>query len=832
MQLLLAYKNYRGKISFQSLTGANVQSNNRVPFGQVAKCEFYSSKNSISEISEYFIFTNLEGQKIEFNLNFLNFLTAGVSPVNQIFQGLKTDGKFLLISHYISLLVRSNGFGLHRPDLHSELGFRIDGTGITEQTLRTAEGSLEEYKSILQVALTSANNPPTRRRTQAEASENSQVANVPSEIIDDAVPVHKKSKKITDFFGQVEKGKPSKAEMVEQDFEEEISDPFGVEQTFAKGLFGVAEIDLDKLSVSPKLGMVTNRLKVENLKRSMESRFDPTACVLMICPQDYEKFDSENLGNNRYYVVHGCHRLKALKLIDSEGGNIKLFRDVLKSPFYSGLGTLAGLDGRKIPCYIVKTDCSIIQNYGFIRGNDLQSAFSSKPKIHELVYIAEGLIQDGVSELEITNVSEKFAKTLLFRKEEITALKKVLSWKPTERLSLIMVLKKFESYCTLDASNRGNHGRLARGEKMPLTKTLFIQLGKVDGKAFAEQCQPVMEGELSLKDLLGDLSKASGLDANKALVSQTANYKSLVDLKMSYPGKFDDDILESFHGASSSSGFKNLPGIMLENYVKTVVSDKMSEGSVRSEIIDSIIQVDQEVIDKSDLIVCNIKTVPSPIAESLMASACSTLKDVTAVILLLPDRKAQMWAITEVDKNLCGKPGMIRVEQIFFDKIKSTVGKDQILENVSFGLLFGKFSVSNPPLKIFHGDLKTSLCKVVSDLLVPGSQVSYLNEETCPFIDIHFMKNLKLCKFVYYGEKKAVESLRNRWKKEKLVLDAEDAIVDGGDEREVSTEDDLNSQGCESAGMSNDDSGLFDCGNEGAIDKGPGVVVGEGDGES
>ena len=93
----------------------------------------------------------------------------------------------------------------------------------------------------------------------------------------------------------------------------------------------------------------------------MESRFDPTSCVLMICPEDYEKIDSEHLGNNRYYVVHGWFRLKALKQIDSEvGANTTSYNFC--------------------PCYIVETNCFIIQNYGFIRGNDLQSAFSSKPK--------------------------------------------------------------------------------------------------------------------------------------------------------------------------------------------------------------------------------------------------------------------------------------------------------------------------------------------------------------------------------------------------------------------------------------------------------------------
>ena len=63
------------------------------------------------------------------------------------------------------------------------------------------------------------------------------IQNYGSKVIDDAVPGPKKSQKITDFFGQVEKGKLSKAEIVEKDFEEEISDHLAWVQTFVKGLF-------------------------------------------------------------------------------------------------------------------------------------------------------------------------------------------------------------------------------------------------------------------------------------------------------------------------------------------------------------------------------------------------------------------------------------------------------------------------------------------------------------------------------------------------------------------------------------------------------------------
>lgn len=165
------------------------------------------------------------------------------------------------------------------------------------------------------------------------------------------------------------------------------------------------------------------------------------------------------------------------------------------------------------------------QNYGWTRSNDLQSVRGEKPKVHELVYIAESLIKDGVSEAEMKIVSEKYAKTLLCSKVEITALRKVLSWKACERTSLILLLKRYQSYCTLDATNTGNRSRLARGERMPLTKTLFCQLAKVEGKAFAEQCQSVVDGDISLKDFVDKLLTVSELDANKALVSKTAKYK-------------------------------------------------------------------------------------------------------------------------------------------------------------------------------------------------------------------------------------------------------------------------------------------------------------------
>ena len=322
LQLLLVYKNYGGKLSLQQMSGPKASS--KVPFGQVAKCEYNKyAPNADGDVAEYLNFYNNEGQKVQYNVNILNFLTAGVKPAIQELAKLRTEQKLLLISHYMSLMTRSASFGLHRPELYHELGFRKDGAGINEESLKKAGGSLEEYEKFLKLALISGHDPPSKKRKNPE--EGSSKTDEPGRDRSKSIKLETEAKgsKITDFFSkQQDKTKMTKLEVVEKNFEEEIEDPLGVEQTFVKGLFGRADVDLDHLSISPKLGIGINTVKVTKLKQSMEARFDPTACVLMVCPEVEDGFDPVNLDQNYYHVIHGCHRLRALKKIDSEGGKL------------------------------------------------------------------------------------------------------------------------------------------------------------------------------------------------------------------------------------------------------------------------------------------------------------------------------------------------------------------------------------------------------------------------------------------------------------------------------------------------------------------------------
>ena len=45
-------------------------------------------------------FSNTEGQKVKFNVNILNLLKLGVTPVNQMMTDMITNDKLELMSHY------------------------------------------------------------------------------------------------------------------------------------------------------------------------------------------------------------------------------------------------------------------------------------------------------------------------------------------------------------------------------------------------------------------------------------------------------------------------------------------------------------------------------------------------------------------------------------------------------------------------------------------------------------------------------------------------------------------------------------------------------------
>ena len=60
------------------------------------------------------------------------------------------------MGHYIALILRSEGFGGYNHEQFSVEGFKLDGTGVTKETLVQKGGAVEELQELLKLAKNNA----------------------------------------------------------------------------------------------------------------------------------------------------------------------------------------------------------------------------------------------------------------------------------------------------------------------------------------------------------------------------------------------------------------------------------------------------------------------------------------------------------------------------------------------------------------------------------------------------------------------------------------------------------------------------------------------------
>ena len=61
-------------------------------------------------------------------------------------------------------------------------------------------------------------------------------------------------------------------------------------------------VEIDKLSLSPKLFLPVDEDNVRAIMDSMEEQFDPVGAVLTVCPEDLESYqDSQNSTDIKFF---------------------------------------------------------------------------------------------------------------------------------------------------------------------------------------------------------------------------------------------------------------------------------------------------------------------------------------------------------------------------------------------------------------------------------------------------------------------------------------------------------------------------------------------------
>ena len=87
------------------------------------------------------------------------------------------------------------------------------------------------------------------------------------------------------------------------------------------------------------------------------------------------------------FMVCIVHRLLALQKIEREEG--------------SGVDALAGLDSKIVHCVVIGCASAVVHNYAQIRGNHIPTSFTTKPKLHELLFIHNHLVENHCSGADV-----------------------------------------------------------------------------------------------------------------------------------------------------------------------------------------------------------------------------------------------------------------------------------------------------------------------------------------------------------------------------------------------------------------------------------------------
>ena len=128
--LSIGYKNTYGDFGEFSCSKSN--SRIKIPWGTPVKCEFVLARDGEETIGE-FKFTSKRRSEEKFKASLLNSLEGGVNPFSKRIAAMIVNNHEELLSMYLSLLLHTVGFSMHREEIHSVQGILMDGEGFDKR---------------------------------------------------------------------------------------------------------------------------------------------------------------------------------------------------------------------------------------------------------------------------------------------------------------------------------------------------------------------------------------------------------------------------------------------------------------------------------------------------------------------------------------------------------------------------------------------------------------------------------------------------------------------------------------------------------------------------
>ena len=702
-------------------------SKSRPGWGRISDCKFKNIQDDKGDSWGHFIFNNRYEKKAfklaEFNPPLWE-MNSFTSKILEMRAGKRDE----TLAMYMSLLPQASSFSQNKIGVHDIDGFKLDKTGVQIEHLEEKQGSLAEYRQFVQMSVESCMNVSNLKAVMEKVEGGTKKRKNSNEEESTSV-------------------KKSRSEKVAEAKTFEVNDKEGVEKSFMGKYLGRAEIPLHNLTSSSKVKLPINSFKVAGLANKIAARPDPTLLCFTVCPLEGSHFDSSDLASNSYEVIHGRHRLLALQQLDQKGLLTKV----------------VGMEEKLIICYIVRIDCAILANYGSLRGNDLQADSVRKPFLHELIYIMEGL-RDQYSLEKIVETVTRYGKLLEFGHDDLTAVKKLGSW-PVESLSkLTDVLKRFERFQTLDAKDlaKRHASVVMKGGTVPVPANLLTKLGKMDPSFFDLIGGQIISKKKSLHQAVKDFSTISTrADTLNTVLKQLPDHQSLHELNEVYPGKFSNEVLDSFSGSVNEEKVINRKGEALDEYCKRVVANEISIPKALMKEIKSFLDVDLSSFTECDTLVVNCSVLTDD--QVLQLKTLKSKNKLLNLIVMLTSQevKVELFCMLSTDFN--------NLKEIYFTNDKP-IRKGDFCQNLRLGVVSCPI-VYSPPLNSFNGSIE-NLENVVMQTSPPGGTAIFINEGRLPITGIH-----KHIRCQYYGEKCALEKFDKTLeavKKRSSVFDEEE----------------------------------------------------------
>ena len=276
-----------------------------------------------------------------------------------------------------------------------------------------------------------------------------------------------------------------------------------------------------------------------------------------------------------------------------------------------------------------------------------------------------------------------------------------------------------------------------------MTNLVFNQLGKCGETYFVDMSEQVLHNNISIKNLVENYQTFLSIEKVYSLLSQLAGFKSKTQLMTLYPGKFEPDRMKLYIGADYIGEELNDQAALLNDYwIKVVKGD-----SEIYEVIDPVkfveivnikdLETSATPLDPFDMMIVNFKDAQPDFCLELINKLIRSDKIMHAALMIFESESQQFENLSCLRSNSFGDMERFKIVPVYFNKFKQKLGeKGMFLENMSFGILFGRFSVLSPPLKRAYRNLD-NLTEIVASVCPPEAKVAMVADTGIPLIKIH-----------------------------------------------------------------------------------------------